>query len=442
MQTLIYGSSLLAAFLGGMLALFAPCCIVSLLPTYLAAVLRAPRWRMLELTGFFALGVALVLLPIVLGMGAVGMVLKSAHREVFFLGGLLMLGMATSTLAGKGWSLPMPMLRRPNVDQSSIAGTFFLGVFSGVVSSCCAPVLGGVLVLSAAASSLFHALGLGVSYVVGMIAPLFLAALLWDRLHLGERRLFESRRVSLTIGSQHLSWQLTDLGAGIVFTAMGELMVGLAITGQATYTPGFLLDVNRWGSDRLARLAQRAQGLPELVVGAGLVALVVGLVVLAWPHRQSTTTKRPKDRQQATPAKIADMSESDPPARVRSVAANGDSVDSHCSDRLGIQASFAALSGQRHQDLAITGMTCASCVSRIQRTIRKLNGVTRVSVSLAGERAAVTYDPARLTEAGLIAAVEAIGYGASLVDDNTMADNAEARRSVEQREGAHAEVIV
>ncbi len=48
MNTLIYSSSLLTAFLGGVLALFAPCCIVSLLPTYVAATLRVGRWRLLS----------------------------------------------------------------------------------------------------------------------------------------------------------------------------------------------------------------------------------------------------------------------------------------------------------------------------------------------------------------------------------------------------------
>src|ERR1019366_10570443 len=117
--------AILAAFLGGMLALFAPCCIVSLLPTYMAAMLRVTRWRLVQLTGVFAIGVAVVLLPVVLGIGALGQLFNQSHREVFFLGGVLMLGMAVSTLMGKGWSLPMPMLRRPDVN-GPVGGTFLL----------------------------------------------------------------------------------------------------------------------------------------------------------------------------------------------------------------------------------------------------------------------------------------------------------------------------
>jgi len=286
-QTLIYGSSLLTAFLGGVLALFAPCCIVSLLPTYIAATLRAPRWRLVELTGFFALGVAIILLPIVVGIGALGQVLNGAHREVFFVGGVLMLGLGASALAGKGWALPLPMLRAPGGVPTGVGGTFLLGIFSGVVSSCCAPVLGGVLVLSATAGSLGHALGLGLAYVLGLVFPLFLAALLWDRFRLASRGVFRRRGVSLSIGGRTFRWRATDLGAGVLFLAMGGLMVGLAVTGRSTYTPGFLISVSRWGSDRLAALAQTAGGVPDGWIAAGLVALLVMMVVLAWPRRPS-----------------------------------------------------------------------------------------------------------------------------------------------------------
>ncbi len=319
MQTLVYGSSLLTAFLGGVLALFAPCCIVSLLPTYLAATLRVPRWRLAALTGLFALGVAVILLPIVLGIGAIGQLLNGAHREVFFLGGILMLGLGISALAGKGWSLPMPMLRRPAGADGGAVGTLLLGVFSGVVSSCCAPVLGGVLVLSATAASVGHALGLGVAYVLGMVFPLFIAALLWDRLHLGDRALFRGRTVAVALGGRTWRWRLTDLGAGVLFLGMGGLMVGLALTGQSTYTSGVLLAVSRWGSDRLAALAQAAHGIPDGAVGLALLGLLLAVIALAWPRRRRPA---PLSRDTATPA-VLSTREAPPITRANGIVSSG-----------------------------------------------------------------------------------------------------------------------
>ena len=61
--------------------------------------------------------------------------------------------------------------------------------------------------------------------------------------------------------------------------------------------------------------------------------------------------------------------------------------------------------------LPITGMTCANCTSTIDKGLRKLKGVTDVSVNLALERASVTYDPELLREQDLVAQVGRVGYG-------------------------------
>lgn len=64
-------------------------------------------------------------------------------------------------------------------------------------------------------------------------------------------------------------------------------------------------------------------------------------------------------------------------------------------------------------ELAISGMTCASCAARIEKKLNRLDGV-RASVNFATEKAQVTFDPARVTPADLVATVEAAGYRARL----------------------------
>lgn len=289
MHALIYSTSILTAFFGGILALIAPCCIVSLGPTYLAAVMSVPRRHLINRTGIFALGVSSVLLPVVLGIGALGIALNQLHREVFFVGGLLMLAMGVSALAGKGWSLPLPMMRGPSFGRGSLPSMFLLGVFSGVVSSCCAPVLGGVLVLSATAGSLAHALTLGAAYVVGMVFPLFLAALFWNVAHLSERDIFRGRTVPIQLGHVRTHRRIPDLGASILFLGMGSLMVGLAVTNRGTYTPDFLRDFSRWGNDQFGALAMRLAGVPDLVWGMTLAGLIASLVAVSiWAGRRGS----------------------------------------------------------------------------------------------------------------------------------------------------------
>jgi len=65
----------------------------------------------------------------------------------------------------------------------------------------------------------------------------------------------------------------------------------------------------------------------------------------------------------------------------------------------------------REVTFPVTGMTCASCVRRIEKALGKVQGVQEASVNLATEKARVVYDPALVSGAQLKAAVEKAGYG-------------------------------
>jgi Cu+-exporting ATPase len=62
------------------------------------------------------------------------------------------------------------------------------------------------------------------------------------------------------------------------------------------------------------------------------------------------------------------------------------------------------------ETLPILGMTCASCVSRVERALRKPPGVLKADVNLATEKATVTYIPGQASRDDLVAAVKAAGY--------------------------------
>jgi P-type Cu+ transporter len=66
-----------------------------------------------------------------------------------------------------------------------------------------------------------------------------------------------------------------------------------------------------------------------------------------------------------------------------------------------------------HLDLPITGMTCASCASRVEKKLNTLEGVA-ASVNYATEKATVDYDAGAVAPQHLLQAVEAAGYGAVL----------------------------
>ena len=75
----------------------------------------------------------------------------------------------------------------------------------------------------------------------------------------------------------------------------------------------------------------------------------------------------------------------------------------------------------KHLDLELAGMTCASCATRIERRLNRLDGVS-ASVNYATERAAVDFDPQRATADELLEAVATAGYRAQLPADRSAGD--------------------
>ena len=67
--------------------------------------------------------------------------------------------------------------------------------------------------------------------------------------------------------------------------------------------------------------------------------------------------------------------------------------------------------------LNLTGLHCAACVGRVERTLKKVPGVEDAAVNLATHRALVAFDPAQARPEALIAAIEKAGYGAAPAAD-------------------------
>lgn len=65
--------------------------------------------------------------------------------------------------------------------------------------------------------------------------------------------------------------------------------------------------------------------------------------------------------------------------------------------------------------LHVEGMTCAGCTIATRKVLTRLPGVTRADVSYEAKQAVVTYDPARVTVAQMIAAVQTLHYTATVV---------------------------
>lgn len=229
METLFIQTSLIAAFIAGMVALFAPCCITFLLPAYLGSVFKE-REKVLLMTLIFGLGIFVVLLPAVLGVALISQALFRYHDSIYLVGGWVMILISIITFFGV--KMPMPTLPGVNIaGRTDVLSIFTLGIVSGITSACCAPVLVGILTLTFLSPSFFGALAVGGVYVLGMVTPLLLMSLFLsgkiNKFSLLRKPIYEVKLLGRTYPVL-----LGNLAASIVFFITGLTALFLLRTGQ------------------------------------------------------------------------------------------------------------------------------------------------------------------------------------------------------------------
>lgn len=283
MNEFLTASSILGGFVGGMIALLAPCCVTVLLPAYFASAFTSVR-SLVWMTFLFGTGIAVVILPIALGLAALGQLFSRYHPILFGVGGIFLLALGVMTLRGRGFELPFG--KAPTFADRPGRTIFALGLFSGAASSCCAPVLIGVLTLTALTNSFVGGFAVALAYVFGMVFPLFILALAGDRFGWFRSRIVRGTTVRLRVAGREYAVHSTNLIGGLLFLAMGIFVLVLAVTGNEFLTfPGqtelsaalhqasdaFLIAVNGWPTVVLSvalvgfaiYLARRARRTPE-----------------------------------------------------------------------------------------------------------------------------------------------------------------------------------
>ena len=178
-SNLLFGVSLTAAFIGGMVALFAPCCITFLFPSYLGTIFKE-RSRVVFLTLIFALGLGSILVLVALGFRFVISFFDTFHTTIYLLGALVMFIVGLMTLFDTKLMLSLPRYTMP--EKTTVGSTFLLGIFSGITSACCAPVLFAAITLSTLSPTLLTSLIVSFVYVLGIVFPLFILSLFYEKI--------------------------------------------------------------------------------------------------------------------------------------------------------------------------------------------------------------------------------------------------------------------
>ncbi len=270
----LYQISLVAAFVAGMVALFAPCCISFFLPAYLGNVFKEKK-KVLLMTLVYSAGIFVVMLPVVLGAKALANLFFEWHDQTYILGGVLMVAAGGAALLG----IKMPMLINIRARQTGgrvdIVSTFTLGLVAGITSACCAPVLVGVMTLSSLSPTVWQSLGVGASYVLGMATPLYIAALLIDRGNILDKSWLRKRLFSIKLRARQYPVLVTSLVAAVIFVGVGVLTIVLTLTGRLGMSMG-----NSAVVKSVNEVAFRVTEVTGWVPGLDVVFVVVGLFLL------------------------------------------------------------------------------------------------------------------------------------------------------------------
>lgn len=306
MPDLLTGTTVVAAFFAGVVALFAPCCISVMLPAYLATGVPR-RSGLVAMTFVFAAGVATVILPVAFGVTAISRSINEYHPVVYTAMAVVMGVLGALMLLGHRVSMPMPGFR---ARQGQGAGrAYVLGVFSGVATACCAPVLAGAIVLAGASANFATSLGVGAAYVFGMVAPLFVVALAWDGRKLGQTRWLRAKVVKLSLFGRPRYVPVTNLAGGLLLVAIAVITGITAVTGPASPTSGWQLRMVTT-MQHIAHVATTWAGrAPGWVTALALLA-VLGLLARVAVHQAAApattapeTDERPgTDGEQLVPA--------------------------------------------------------------------------------------------------------------------------------------------
>lgn len=270
-ETMLLQTSLIAAFVGGIVALFAPCCISFLLPAYLGNVFKEKE-KVVLMTLVFGLGIFVVMLPAVLGVAALSKALFVYHEKIYTVGGFVMLIAAFITFLGI--KFPMPSLPDRNPHKADVLSIFTLGVFSGITSACCAPVLIGILTLSFLSPTFFGALAIGGMYVLGMVIPLlFISVFLSGKI--GRITVLKKPVLQFLFLGKERVVTMSNLLASVIFMITGFLILYLNGTGK----------LGMENNESFTKMITNASAYVNQMIGGNVfvnIVFVVGVIVVLY----------------------------------------------------------------------------------------------------------------------------------------------------------------
>ncbi|TDW30970.1 cytochrome c biogenesis CcdA family protein [Cryobacterium psychrophilum] len=194
-----------------------------LLPAFFALAFSSPT-RLLGRTVIFYLGLITTLVPVVILAGTVGAFLMQNRTMLVIGAASLVIVLGLIQLVG----IRIPALTRSGAGEgTSSASVFILGSAYGVAGLRAGPILGSVLTIAAVGGNAACGGILLTIYALGMTIPLFVLALVWDRLKVAERGWVKPHTVR--VGRWQNSWLM--VASGLLSIGLGALVIFIAVAG-------------------------------------------------------------------------------------------------------------------------------------------------------------------------------------------------------------------
>jgi len=273
---LLISASFIASFFAGVAALFAPCCVTVLLPTYFASIFKQ-RSTIFLMTFVYFLGLLAVFMPIGLGASAITQLFSQYHNIIFTFGSLFLILLGLTLVLGFQFSFPT--LVHPQLKNSGFLSVFVLGVFSGIATTCCAPVLAGVLALAALPASFLLGGAYTLAYVLGMVIPLFVLSMLLDKNKFTQKFFIFRKTVSYSVFGNKIRLTLSNLFSGVMFLILGVVIAYLALTNNLVTHASYQISINVYLTRFIQFVGTYTKIIPEPVWA--IIFFVIFLAIVA-----------------------------------------------------------------------------------------------------------------------------------------------------------------
>ena len=236
----------------------------------------------------YFLGLFAVFMPIGLGVSALTQLFSAYHNIIFSLGSVFLILLGLTLILGVQFAFPT--LVHPQLKSSGLFSVFILGVFSGIATTCCAPVLAGVLALAALPASFLLGGVYTLAYVLGMVVPLFILSLLLDKSKFNQKFFIFRKIVNYNIFRKKIRQTISNLFSGIMFLTLGLFIFYLALSNNLVTHATYQISINIYLTRLIQFISQYTKIISEAVWA--IIFLAIFLLIAQKSYKELVNAKK------------------------------------------------------------------------------------------------------------------------------------------------------